>query len=612
LNPLTLDAHGVAVILLTVMALFLFTRDRISLESSSLTILILLIFGFTLFPYERNGEAVVSPADFFAAFGNEALIAICALMMVGKALETTGALQPLVNVVSRAWSSPPVFALLTTLVIASLLSAFMFNTAIVVLLMPILVGASLRVKFPVSRVLMPMGLATMIGGMSTAIGSSTNLLVAGLSSELGQHEFTMFEWSLPVLVVGGAGIAFLWLIAPRLLPDRATPLADITPRVFSGQLNITEGGFADGATLSEALARTEGNMRIDRIRRGESLFLTKLPSVVLQPGDRLFVKDTPENLKHYEGVLGATLFDVVDDEHPVDEQTPLRAEGQQLAEIVITRGSPLHLKTLAAAHFAGTFSLMPLALHRARAPSSPPAGDLNHVRLRAGDVLLVQGTRDAISSLRDSGSVLVLDGTTDLPRRHHAKRALFITGLVIAAAATGIVPISVSAVVGLGLLLAFGCLTWRDAVGALSSPAILVIVTSLALGKALLGTGAVSWLALGFVGLTSALPAPLILSAFLLLVTIVTNVVPNDATAVLGTPIGIGIAQQLGVPVESFILAVLFGASMNFATPFGNQANLLILNAGGYRYSDFMRVGIPLTVIMWAGFSLLLPVLYGL
>jgi di/tricarboxylate transporter len=306
LNPLTLDAHGVAVILLTVMALFLFTRDRISLESSSLTILILLIFGFTLFPYERNGEAVVSPADFFAAFGNEALIAICALMMVGKALETTGALQPLVNVVSRAWSSPPVFALLTTLVIASLLSAFMFNTAIVVLLMPILVGASLRVKFPVSRVLMPMGLATMIGGMSTAIGSSTNLLVAGLSSELGQHEFTMFEWSLPVLLVGGAGIAFLWLIAPRLLPDRATPLADITPRVFSGQLNITEGGFADGATLSEALARTEGNMRIDRIRRGESLFLTKLPSVVLQPGDRLFVKDTPENLKHYEGVLGAT------------------------------------------------------------------------------------------------------------------------------------------------------------------------------------------------------------------------------------------------------------------------------------------------------------------
>ena len=612
MNPIAIDAHGVAVLILTVIALFLFTRDRIPLESSSLTILILLVAGFTLFPYQRDGGGSVSAADFFAGFGNEALVAICALMMVGKALETTGALQPLANVVSRAWATRPVLALLTTLIAAAILSAFMNNTPIVVLLMPILVGASLRAKFPVSGVMLPMGLATIIGGMSTTIGTSTNLLVVGISQDLGMHEFTMFEWVLPAAIVGGAGLLFLWLVAPRLIPDRAPPMADTSPRIFSGQLNVKEGGFADGKTLSEVLAKADGNMRVDKIQRSESLFLAKLPSVILQPGDRLFVKDSPENLKHYEQILGATLYNISDSEHPVDEETPLRAEGQQLAEVVVTRGSPLHLRNLAAARFSSSYGLLPLALHRARAPSSQITGDLNMIRLRAGDVLLVQGSSDAIASLKDSGSMLVLDGTTQLPHTHRAKRALAVMGFVVLAAALGIMPIAVSAMIGLGLMIATGCLNWREAASALSIPVVMIIVTSLALGKALMGTGMADYLAFSFVGATSALPTPFILSAFMLLMTLMTNVVSNNAAAVIGTPIAIAIATQLGVSPEPFILAVLFGANMSFATPYGYQTNLLIMSAGGYKFSDFLRVGIPLTIIMWAGFSLVLPLLYEL
>ncbi len=612
MNPVTPDAHGIAVLILTVVALILFTRDNIPLESSSLTILILLVAGFTLFPYERNGEIAVSAVDFFAGFGSEALIAISALMMVGKGLETTGALQPLANIVSRAWSTRPVLAFVTTLVAGAVLSAFMNNTPIVVLLMPILVGASLRAKFPVSEVMMPMGLATIVGGMSTTIGTSTNLLVVGISQDLGVHVFSMFEFVLPVAIVGGVAILFLWLVAPRLLPDRTPPLADTTPRIFSAQLHIKEGGFADGKMLSEVLAKAEGHMRVDKIQRSDSLFLAKLPSVKLQPGDRLFVKDSPENLKHYEQILGATLFNIADDEHPVDEQTPLTAEGQQLAEVVVTRGSPLHLRSLAAARFSASYGLMPLALHRARAPSSQITGDLNMIRLRAGDVLLVQGSRDAISSLKDSGTMLVLDGTTDLPHTHRAKRALFVMGLVVALAAFGILPIAVSAVMGLGLMIATGCVNWRDAASALSIPVVMIIVTSLALGRALTGTGMASYIALNFVDATSALPIVLTLSAFMLLMTVMTNIVSNNAAAAIGTPIAVGIAQQLGVSVEPFILAVLFGANMSFATPYGYQTNLLILSAGGYKFSDFLRVGIPLTIIMWVGFSIILPILYPL
>ena len=612
MQNITPDAHGIAVLILTIIALILFTRDNIPLESSSLAILILLVTGFQLVPYTEGEEVILSPINFFAGFGNEALIAICALMMVGKALETTGSLQTLAGIVSKAWASRPIAALAITLIAGAVLSAFMNNTVIVILLMPILVGASLRVKFPVSGVMLPMGLATIIGGMSTTIGTSTNLLVVGISRDIGMYEFSMFEWVLPVTMVGGIGLLFLWLVAPRMLPDRTPPMADTSPRIFNAQLHVKEGGFADGKSLSEVLAKADGSLRIEKIQRSESLFLAKLPSVTILPGDRLFVKDTPDNLKHFEQILGATLYNISDIEHPINEETPLKAEGQQLAEVVVTRGSPLHLRSLTAASFSNNYGLLPLALHRARSSDSQKSNDLNLTRLRAGDVLLVQGSGEAINNLKDSGSMLVLDGTTDLPQRHHAKRSLFIMGGVIALAALGILPIAVSALLGLGLMIATGCLSWRDAVGALSIPVIMIIVTSLALGKALMDTGMAFYLANTFVSTASVLPIPMVLSAFMLLMTVMTNLVSNTAAAAIGTPIAISIAQQLEVSPEPFILAVLFGANMSFATPYGYQTNLLVMSAGGYKFTDFLRIGIPLTLIMWCGFSIVLPMLYEL
>ena len=609
--PITPDAHGVAVVLLVVVALFLFTRDRLPLETSSLTILIILVAGFHFFPYTSGGVRL-GPAEFFAGFGNEALIAICALMMVGKALEATGALQPLATMVSQMWTTRPLLALLLTLVAVAALSAFINDTPIVVIMIPILVGISLRAKFPVSDVMLPMGFATIIGGMATTIGTSTNLLVVGISEDLGVPSIGMFDFFLPVALVGGFGLLFLWLIAPRLLPARELPMADTAPRVFNAQLLIRDSSFAAGKTLSEILARTAGQMRVDRIQRSESLFLAKLPSMTLQSGDRLFVRDSRENLKHFEGLLGATLFSTSDSVNPIDEHTLLREEGQQLAELVVTRGSPLHLRSLAASRFSATSGLLPLAIHRARVPSSQFTGDLESVRLRVGDVLLVQGTADAVDAVKSSGNMLVLDGTTALPRRHRAKRALAVLAFVVLAAAICVVPISISALIGVGLMLALGCLTWRDGVHSLPIPVIMLIVASLALGKALVATGMAEYLATVFVNVSSGLPTPFILSAFILIMTVLTNIVSNNAAAVIGTPIAIATAQQLGIDPMPFVLAVLFGANMSFATPFGYQTNLLVLSAGSYRFSDFLRVGMPLAVIMWIGFSIVLPLLYDI
>jgi len=605
------DYHGIAVLALTGVALILFTRDKIPLESTSFIVLLLLIGGFQLFPYPLSGDTF-GRLDFFAGFGNEALITICSLMIIGQAIERTGALQPLATLISKAWMSWPVLALLLTMIMASVLSAFMNNTPIIVLLMPILVGVSLRTKFPVSNVMMPMGFAAIIGGMSTTIGTSTNLLVVGLARDTGIRDFSMFDFMLPVAIVGGVGILFLWLVAPKLLPERTPPLSDTSPRIFNSQLLINEDGFAAGKELSEIMSETNGEIRIEKIQRNENLVLSPFPSVIVLPGDRLFVKDTSENLKHFEETLGATLYSLSDPDHPIDDETPINEEGQQLAEVVVTRGSPLHYQSLEGVNFGNKYGLMALAIHRARTPDSETTGDLNKVRLRAGDVILVQGTKEAIETLRDSGKMLVLDGAKDLPQTHKSKRALTVLGSVIILAALGFLPISVSALIGVGFLLLLGCISWSDAAKALSTKIIMIIVASLALGKALVVTNMASYLAASFATAVGGLPIPIILSLFMLVMSIMTNIVSNNAAAVIGTPIAIGIAQQLQVDPEPFILAVLFGANMSYATPFGYQSNLLILSAGGYKFSDFLKIGIPLIFIMWVGFSIVLPTMYGL
>jgi di/tricarboxylate transporter len=603
-------AHGVFVLLLTVVALYLFTRDKLPLEASALTILIVLLIVFELFPYEADGARLV-PTSFLSGFGHEALITICALMIIGTGLEVTGALQPLAAGLAKAWNAKPKLASLATLAISGILSAFLNNTPIVVMLLPMLVGVALRNKLAPSSLLMPVGFATLVGGMATTIGTSTNLLVVAIAADLGLEPFEMFDFTVPVLLVGSIGVLYLWLVAPRLLPEREQPLSDRAPRVFNAMLHINDASKACGLSFAECLSLTSNEMRVDRIERGEGLAVTKLPSVTIGAGDRLAVRDTPERLKEFEKQLGAKLYSETGLEDIADASAA--AEQQFLAEIVVTRGSLLHRGTLTSTRFAQRTGLIPLALHRAReAGSEEISGNIETIRLRAGDVVLVQGTRAQLESLKGSGTALVLDGTTDLPTTHRANRALAIMSLVVLAAALGLLPISISALIGVGAMLATRCLSWQDIAKSLSAQVVMIIVASLALGIALTETGGALFIAQSFVNAVSILPTNFILSALMLVMAVLTNVVSNTAAGVIGTPIAIQVARELGVDPEPFILAVIFGANMSYATPFGYQTNLLLLSAGGYKFTDFLRAGVPLTVIMWLGFSIVLPWMYGL
>ncbi|MGB5567788.1 MAG: SLC13 family permease [Sedimenticolaceae bacterium] len=602
------NAHAVAVMALTGLALVLFTRERIALETSSLFVLVVLTLGFEFFPFVANGEQLHATA-FLSGFGHQALVAVCALMILGQGLVRTAALEPVGHLLARAWGVAPSLSLLLTLVIGAGLSAFVNNVPIVVLLLPILISVSVRTKTRASGILMPMGFATLIGGMGTTIGTSTNLLVVSVAFDLGVRRLQMFDFILPVAIAGGVAIIYLWLVAPRLLPERQTDLGDASPRVFAAQLLIPEGSYSVGKTLAEVVEKAGGSMKVSRLLRGEQSALMPLPDATLRPGDRLLLSDTADKLKEYEGVLGATLYS---GDLPVDDDNPLHADDQQLAEVVVIQGSILEGTSLSASRFAERYQLLTLALHRAGWHLQHMRVRVQDAQLRVGDVLLIQGARAQIAELKRRGDVLVLDATADLPSTKRARLALVIMAGVVLSAALGWLPIAISAIAGVLLMIATSCLRWRDAARALNTQVILIVVASLALGSALLQTGAADYVAQLFIDVTLGASPTWLLSGLMLMMAVLTNIVSNNAAAVIGTPIAIGIARQLGLPEEPFVLAVLFGANMSYATPIAYQTNLLVMSAGGYRFTDFLRVGLPLTFIMWAVLSWLLPTLYGL
>ena len=604
---MALDAHAIAVLALTVFAFALFARDDIAIETSSLLIVTLLATGFILFPYQA-ADGPLEPTDFFLGFGNEALVAICGLVMASQGLVRTGALAPLGRVVTRLWAASPLVALGVMLVLTAAISAFTNNTPQVALMIPILTSVALRSGTSPSSTLMPMTFASQIGGMGTPIGTSLNLLVIGTAASLGIPRFHMFDFLEPAAIAGGVGILYLWLIAPRLLP-KGVAVADTSPRVFVAQMRIRAGGPADGARLADVMRKTGGAMIVRSITRGAGLAIMPLPATVLAADDQLHVRDTPEQLMEYARVIGGTLYsgDVA-----VDAEHPLRADDQQTAELVVTPGSVLVGQSLDGIDFDKRYQLVALARHRPgdtevlTARGNEPV-DLHAERLGVGDVLLVQGPAEQIAAVKRSGELLVLDATTDVPVTRKAPLALAIMAMIVLAATLHIAPVSIAALAGVLLMVFTGCLKWRDATRSLDSSMIFLTVAAIGLSLALVKTGAAAFLAGLLVSAMSSLPPPVILSLTMLFMAILANFVSNSAAAVIGTPIAVEGALQLGLAPEPFVLAVLFGVNMAYATPLADNCNLLVFSAGNYRFKDFVRVGVPLMIIMWLTLSWLLP-----
>ena len=598
---LAVNPHAIAVLALTVVAFFLFTRERIPIPVTSLLVIVALAVGLYLFPYS-SPEGELGPRQIFSGFGHEALVAICGLMVLGRALMVTGALEPVARVLARLWAFNRHVALLAVLVVAMGLSAFINDTPVVVVLMPVVIGLAMRAGASASRMLMPMNFAVIIGGMATTIGTSTNLLIVSLAQDHGVPAIDIFEFT--PLVIGPAALAllYLWLVAPWLLKERGGPLTATTPRRFDAVLYIGPRSRARSKTLAKVRRWTGNKMEVQRVQRGRDL-LAATDDLRLLEGDRLVVNDASAYLKEYERSLRATLYDADRVDNLPPEQHPLLAQDQQLVEVVVSEESPLHHRTLREARFVERFGVVILAMYRP-ADEASLTGEIPDRELRSGDVLLVQGPTDRIASLKDDASALVLDGTLDLPRTRKAPIAVLIMAAVVLLAALGVLPISIASLLGVLALILTGCLKFEGLGRGISAEVVLVVVASLALGRALTATGGAGLLAGAFMSVASELSPQVVLAAVMIFLGILTNFVSNNAAAAIGTPVALSIAQQLGAPPEPFVLAAIVGCNLSFATPMGYQTNMLIMQPGGYVFRDFVRVGGPLVVLMIVAFSI--------
>ena len=343
---MVLSYHAAATLTLTVIALYLFSQDRYRLETSSLLILIVLTLLFTVSPYVHEDGSSLKPADFFSGFGHEALVAICSLMILGKSIETTGALKVFSRMLTVFWKKQPKLVFLMTLIISAVLSGFLNNTPIVIMLIPILIGVAIDTKTAASKLLMPIGFATLIGGMATTIGTSTNLLIIAIAADISTIKFNMFDFALPVFIVGSVAVIFLWLVAPKLLPERQIDLTNTSQRIYNAVLFITDTSYAAGKDIHAILEKTNHEVSIHKIRRRKNQIILPLPTVLLKPGDVLFISGTGEKLKDFESKLNGKLHNINKQDEFIEGDYKIEDDDQVIAEVLVTSNSLLHNQSL--------------------------------------------------------------------------------------------------------------------------------------------------------------------------------------------------------------------------------------------------------------------------
>ncbi|MEM7778764.1 MAG: SLC13 family permease [Pseudomonadota bacterium] len=604
--------HAMAAMALTILMFVEFVRGRLSIEIVSLLTIAVIAVGLYFFPLETlNPETglmeTAKPTDglalAFGGFGHYALITICALMIMGRGLVVTGALEPAARVLERIFKFNLQFGLLFSLIIALVLSMFVNNTPVLVLMIPIFAALAAKGALPTSKTLMPLNAASLLGGLSTTIGTSTNILVVAIAVELsaGQIDIGVFDFTPIVLIAVLVALPYMWLVMPRLLGDNRTETM-AQQRMFHTRLRVGSQSMLAGAELS-AIS--------DKLPQG--ITWHSPPPGPLQPQQRIHISGSHEALEDATRELKGELAPswVLD---RIKRQSSAKGVDVMVIEMTVTADSRLISRTLPSSGIADLYSVAVLGIHRpelllGEREQYSEGGDL---RIAEGDVLLVMGLYDDLQSFARADSLLMLEGARELPRRSKALLAAAIMGFSVFTAAIGLFPIAIAALAGAILMFVTGCVKFDRVGRALSGQVIVLVAASIAIGRVIDESGAAAWLgealSLGLVWL----PPALVIAAIMAFVTFITNFASNATAATVGTPIAFSIAEVLGIPAEPLVLAVLFGCNLCYATPIAYQTNMLIMAEGQYEFADYIRTGVPLVVLMVATLSVLLVVFYGL
>lgn len=600
----------IATFIIVAIAVCLYVRETYSIEVVSVAVITALLFFFAMPGVEPLTE--LRNSDILSGFAAPALVAIMALLVVGQGLFQTGALEGPINGINSALDQHPRRTLMIVFAGAFVISMFMNNTPVVVMFIPVIAAMASRLKKTTSRYMMPLSFLCILAGMTTLIGSSTNLLVNDVLQRTTDFSLDFFTQFGPGIILALIGAAYIIIVAPFLIPERKDLETEITDtgRQYIAQIQVTKNHPLVGESPVAGLYPKLKEATVRLIQRGEQSFLPPF-DVPLQEDDVLIVAATRKSLSkllssrpaYLKGMLSIAGFK--DEERETDDQ-----EAIVISEAVIAPGSRMIGRNIEQIGFRRQTSCLVLGIQRR---SRMIRTRMLDIRLEAGDVLLIFGYDKDIRGLRTNRDLLLMDWSrAELPdiRKSIFARIIFVATITVAA--FGLVPIETAALGGALAMILTGCLNIRQAVRALDMRIFLLIGAAFAMGLALEATGGATYIAHGVVSAFMPFGNQILIAAIFLIVAILTNIISNSATALLFSPIALSVSAETGIDPIAMVLTVIFASNCCFATPIAYQTNLLVMGPGHYKFSDFARFGTPLVLLLWVCYSLMSPLLFQL
>ncbi len=590
---------------------------------------------------------VLTPGEAISGFSSTAVLTVGAMFVLSEGLLRTGALEAAtVGLANLSRGNPRRLLLLLGLTLP-IGSAFMNNTPIVVMMVPIAISLGNQFDVRPSRLLIPISYFSILGGTITLIGTSTNILVDELYRQSGGEGFELFTFAPLGLIYCTIGIAFILLVSERLLPNRA-PLVDLvsgrgkstyisevvvgpesqiidrsTEKIFeriakvqtrdlpTSRIRPRRLGNAHRLSTSQAVPEDESIELLEIFRDGRIYRAEETRLLRLRTGDVLMVAGTPNEITRFLNASGSQLATVLQD----NQRTPTQSVDQNVVEAVVLPDSPYNGRLIRELDLNRLYGIKLLGRQR---NGRQQLSGLRESRLQSGDVLLLQGTASTLRAASETGKLLLVEGVEgSILRTAKSWIALAIMLAVVLLVTLPIpmvseIPIMVWAIAGAGLMIVTNCLRADEAVSSLDSATLLLLIAAIPLGLAMESTGLAQAAVDQMVRLGANAPPVVFLSAFYLLTNLLTQIISNNAAAVLLTPIALSLAASLGFNATPFLIAIAFGASASFMTPMGYQTNAIVMGPGGYTFTDYLRIGVPLSIIMWLTATFFIPLLWPL